>query len=200
MTPRIILPGALAVAVLIAGCSTPQPQLYTLSPAAGATLKSDAAVSKFAVAVGPVSIPAVVDRPQIVITKGANQVGIDEFSRWASPLQGNIAHVVAADLSAQLGRLSVTSNFAAEAEFHVAIDVQSFESTPGDAAVLEAVWTVRRSGDGVTKTAQAVIREPCQGPGYAALAAAHSRALNRLSEAIAAAINSFEPPAPSPAS
>jgi uncharacterized protein len=200
MTPRIIVLGAACLVASLAGCATPQAQLYTLSPAAGAALKSDATVSRFAVAVGPVSIPAVVDRPQIVVTKGANQVGIDEFNRWASPLQGNIAHVVAADLSALLGKLSVTSNYAAEAEFHVSIDVQAFESTPGDAAVLEAVWTVRRSGDGLTKTAQAVIREPCQGSGYAALAAAHSRALNRLSEAIATAIGSFEPPAPSPAS
>jgi uncharacterized protein len=197
MTPRIIVIGAACVvASVMGGCSTPQAQLYTLSPATGATLKADATSAKFAVAVGPVSIPAIVDRPQIVVSKGANQVGVDEFNRWASPLQANIGQVVAADLSALLGKLSVTSNVAAEAEFHVSIDVQAFESTPGDAAVLEAVWTVRRATDGVTKTGKAAIREPCQGSGYAALAAAHSRALNRLSEDVANAIGSFEPPAP----
>jgi uncharacterized protein len=197
MTPRIIaIAAACVVAGALGGCSTPQAKLYTLSPAPGATLKADPAASTFGVAVGPVSVPAIVDRPQIVVSKGANQVGVDEFNRWASPLQGNIAHVVAADLSVLLGKLSVTSNVAAEAEFHVAIDVQAFESTPGDAVVLEAVWTVRRSVDGATKTAKAAIREPCQGSGYAAVAAAHSRALNQVSEDIATAIRSYEPPAP----
>jgi hypothetical protein len=195
MTPRIIMIAAAgAIAGFIGGCSTPQAQLYTLSPAAGAIARpADAAVAKFGVAVGPVSVPAVVDRPQIVVTKGPNQVGLDEFNRWASPLQGNIAHVVAADLSAQLGTLSVTSNAAAEAEFRVAIDVQVFQSTPGEAAVLGAVWTVRRTADGVARSASVDIREPCQGTGYAALAAAHSRALNQLSQSVAKAIGSFEP-------
>ncbi len=201
MTSRIFLIAAAgAIAAFIGGCSTPQAQLYTLSPAAGAAARSgDAAVAKFAVAVGPVSIPAVVDRPQIVVTKGPNQVGLDEFNRWASPLQGNIAHVVAADLSAQLGKLSVTANGAAEAEFHVAIDVQVFQSTPADAAVLAAVWTVRRTADGLTQSGSVDIREPCQGGGYAALAAAHSRALNQLSASVAKAIGAFEPIAPEPA-
>jgi uncharacterized lipoprotein YmbA len=198
MTRRIVVIGAACViASAIAGCATPSAQLYTLSPAAGAAIKTDAGSSKFAVAISPVSIPSVVDRPQIVVTKGANQVSVDEFNRWASPLQANIGQVVAADLSALLGKLSVSSLVAVDAEFHVSIDVQAFESTPGDAAVLDAVWVVRRTADGETKTGNAAIREPCQGSGYAALAAAHSRALNHLSEDVANAIRSFEPPAPS---
>jgi uncharacterized protein len=196
MTPRIIVIGAAcALAGLVGGCGTPQAQLYTLAPAAGAPLKAEASTARFAVSVGPVTIPAVVDRPQIVVQKGANQVGVDEFNRWASPLQGNIARVVASDLSMQLGRLSVTASVGVEADFHVAIAVQAFDSTPGDAAVLDAVWTVRRTVDGVTKSGSVDLREPTQGSGYAALAAAHSRALNRLSEEIAGAIRSFEPPA-----
>ena len=53
--------------------------------------------------VGPVSVPAVVDRPQIVVTTGPNQVRLDEFNQWASPLQNNIARVVAENLVAMLG-------------------------------------------------------------------------------------------------
>jgi uncharacterized protein len=195
MTSRILLIATIgAVASFTGGCSTPQAKLYTLSPAAGAAPQTSVAVAKFGVSVGPVSIPPVVDRPQIVVDKGANQVGLDEFNRWAAPLQGNIAQVVATDLSAQLGKLTVTANVAADAEFRVAIDVQAFESTPGDAAVLRAVWTVRRSVDGLTHSGSVDIREPCQGSGYSALAAAHSRALDHLSADVAKAIQSYEPP------
>jgi len=66
-------------------------RLYTLSassPAAEATLD-------ISVSVGPVSIPAAVDRPQIVVATAANQLRLDDFNRWASPLQENLSSVIA---------------------------------------------------------------------------------------------------------
>ena len=53
--------------------------------------------------VGPVSIPAEVDRPQFTVQVAPNRVAIDEFNRWAAPLNENIARVVAGDLAALLG-------------------------------------------------------------------------------------------------
>ena len=64
--------------------------------------------SNLSVVVGPVSVPAVVDRPQIVVNTGPNQVRLEEFNRWASPLQNNIARVVADNLVAMLGTPRVT--------------------------------------------------------------------------------------------
>ena len=49
-------------------------------------------------AVGPITIPASVDRPQIVVAMSPNQVRLDEFNRWVSPLQNNIGRVVAENL------------------------------------------------------------------------------------------------------
>jgi len=75
------------VVVLAAGCgSTPASRFYTLS----ATPASAGPSSDLSVAVGPVTVPGVVDRPQIVVSAGPNQVRLDEFNRWASPLQSNI--------------------------------------------------------------------------------------------------------------
>ena len=53
---------------------------------------------------------------------------------------------------------------------------------------MDAVWTVRRMKDGETKTGRTTAREPVQEKGYDALAAAHSRALARLSQDIAGAV------------
>ena len=100
-------------------------------------------------------MPAVVDRPQIVVSTGANQVRLDEFNRWASPLQDNISRVVAENLVAMLGTPRVTlfpQTLSADADYRVAIEVQRFESTPGKSATLDAVWTVRRTKDGKTQT------------------------------------------------
>ena len=118
--------------------------------------------------VGPVSIPAIVDLPQIVVSTGSNQVSFDEFNRWASPLQNNISRVVAENLVAMLGTPRVSlfqQSLNADADYRVAIEVQSFESAPGDAATLNAVWIVRRTKDGKTVTGRTTVREPTAGEG-----------------------------------
>ncbi len=184
-----------ALASLVAGCaSSPPASLYTLSR----TATPAATTSNLAVVVGPVSIPAIVDLPQIVVTTGPNQVKLDEFNRWASPLSNNIARVVAENLVALLGTPLVSlfqQSLNAEAGYRAAIEVHSFESAPGDAATLNAVWLVRRTKDGKAQTGRTTVREPAEGKGYDALAAAHSRALGRLSQDIADAIRALERPA-----
>jgi uncharacterized protein len=177
---------------LAVGCgSAPSSRFYTLS--AGVVPASTP--SNLSVAVGPVSVPAVVDRPQIVVSTGPNQVRLEEFNRWASPLQNGIARVVAENLVAMLGTPRVTLSsqvLSAEADYRAAIEVQSFESAPGEAAVLDAVWTVRRTKDGRAQTGRTTVREPVQEKSYDALAAAHSRALARLSRDIADAVRGLE--------
>lgn len=179
------------VAAVAAGCATPPSHFYTLSPAAAQPATSAGAASGLAVVVGPVSVPAIVDVPQIVVTSGSNQVTIDEYNRWASPLQSNIANVVAENLVTMLGtpRVSIfQQSLNADADYRVAIEVQSFESAPGEAATLNAIWTVRRTKDGKAVTGRTVVRQGVQEKSYAALVAAHSRALARMSEEIAEAI------------
>jgi uncharacterized lipoprotein YmbA len=72
------------------------------------------------------------------------------------------------------------------------IDVQRFESTPGESATFDAAWIVLRSRDGLKRSGRTTAREPSQETGYAALAAAHSRAIARLSQDIADAVRALE--------
>jgi hypothetical protein len=50
------------------------------------------------------------------------------------------------------------------------------------------MWTVHNIRNGKTRSGRTVAREPVQGDGFQALAAAHSRALAKVSIDIAAAI------------
>jgi len=179
------------IVALASGCgSTPASRFYTLSAGAAPA----APPLNLSVAVGPVSIPAVVDRPQIVITTGPNQVRVEEFNRWAAPLQNGIARVVAENLVAMLGTPRVTlapQTLSADADYRAAIEVQGFESSPGEVAILDAVWTVRRTKDGKAETGRVTVREAVQEKSYDALAAAHSRALARLSRDIADAVHAL---------
>ena len=190
LSTRAVLPVTLAI---LAGCSsTPPSQFYTLSAVADA---GSSAGSALAVVVGPVSVPAAVDRPQIVVTAGVNQVQLDEFNRWASPLQDQIEVALANDLATDLGTPNVTTLSGGDvqsAQYRVVVDVLRFESTPGSVAVLEAAWTVRRVKGDKSESGRTSAREPLQQAGYGALAAGHSRAIAQLARDVSTAIRSLE--------
>ena len=183
---------AVFLGVALAGCgSTPPSHFYKLS-ASGGTAKNSSNIS---VSVGPVSIPALVDRPQMVISTGPNQVRLEEFDRWASPLQNDIARVIAENLTVLLDTPRVTlfpESISANADYRAVVDVQRFDSAPGDAASLDAVWLVRRMKDGKTEGGRTNVREAVQSKDYEALAAAHSRAITRLSQEIAETVRALD--------
>src|SRR5262249_20229483 len=167
-------------------------RFYTLSSTTAAADGGPAA--SYAVAVGPVTIPGYADRPQMVVQAGPNRVELKEFERWATPLDESIARVVAGDLAALLGTTQVATvplptGFAPA--YQAAIDVQRFESKPGQGVLLEAVWVVRRSTGGEPRMGRTVASESAADEGFETLAAAHSRALAKVSADIAAAIRSL---------
>ncbi len=170
---------ALATLVILAtGCgSTPPARFYTL----GAVPGPAAGPSELSVAVGPVTVPAAVERPQIVVSTGPNQVRLDEFNQWAAPLSNNIARVVAENLVAMLGTPRVTispQTLSAGVDYRAVIEVQRFDSALGEAATMDAVWTVTRTRDGKGRRAHDRARgndgarfrrargcaQPCAGP------------------------------------
>jgi uncharacterized lipoprotein YmbA len=189
----VIKPLHLAVAglaaLLLAACgSSPKERYYTLTAEASAPTVG---TSSLAIAVGPVTVPAAVDQPQIVALVDANRVVLHEYHRWASPLKGEIARVIATDLAQELGTPRVWSwsqTMLPGHDLQVLVDVQRFESVLGEAVTIEALWTIRPSGGGAPKTGRSSVRQATAGDGFEALAAAHSRALAQVSRDIAAAI------------
>ncbi|HVN90204.1 MAG TPA: PqiC family protein [Candidatus Binataceae bacterium] len=168
------------------GCGTSaQPRFYTLNATAAAPSTSGTKVL-----VGPVSIPATVDRPEMVVQNPPNGVEIEEFNRWASPLGEMIGRAVASDLGGQLMSSEVTSAPLASfnPSYKVTINVQRFDSIRGQEAVLEAVWTVQDMSASKSRSGSTAAHEAIQGDGFDAIAAAQSRALARLSSDIAAVI------------
>jgi uncharacterized lipoprotein YmbA len=173
-----------AVVSLGACASTPPSRFYTLRAlSTPGTTSSDVSI-----AVGPVTLPAAVDRPEIVVASGANELRLDEFNRWAGPLQEELCRVVAENLTTILHTPRVTQfpqTSSADADYCVAIEVRRFDSALGKAATLQAVWVVRDARGGKARTGRTEVSEPMRDNNYEALAAAHSRAAARLSQDIA---------------
>ena len=123
MRLRVVL-AALPIAVgLASGCSTSPPsRFYTLAATATPTSQQ----SSLVIAVGPVTVPSVVDRPEFVVSTGPNEVRLDDFNRWASPLQDNLTRAIAEDLVAITGCPRVVrfpQTLATEPDYRVAIEV-----------------------------------------------------------------------------
>jgi uncharacterized protein len=180
--------GAIVVMAAAAGCgATATSRFYTLDSTA--TADGSPPVHR-AIAVGPVSIPPAVDRPQIVVQVAPNQVTVDEFNRWAAPLGDAVARAVAGDLVVLLGTsdIAVAPVTGFVPTHRVTIDVQRFESTPGDSVLIEALWAVRPAAGGDLRSGRTLAREAVQGKTFDDVAAAHSRALAKVSADIAAAV------------
>ena len=175
------------MAVIAVGCSTAPSRFYSL---ASTSTADGTPPTTAAVMVGPVTIPAAVDQPEFVVQVAPNRVEVNEFNRWVSPLSDSIARAVAGDLVVLLGTPEVANSQLANfvPDYRVTIDVQRFESIQGQAAVVEAVWTVRKAAGGEVRSGRTVARETVQGQDFDALAAAHSQAIAKMSIDIAAAI------------
>jgi uncharacterized protein len=201
--------GALAVSLALAGtgCSrSPQVTFYTLESAAtlrpvlppaaipGAAANAPGAAANPAalpaVAVGPVTLPEVVDRPQLVVRVAPNRVAILESQRWAEPLRSEIPRVIAEDLGRLLGSSRVASyvqRAGGAAEVQVVLDIERFEAAPGEGVNVEAVWSLKREA-GAAVTGRSRVREAATGEGYDPLVAAFGRALLSVSADLAQAI------------
>ena len=188
-----IATSSLLVAILVGCGGSPDSRFYTLGGGAiPASDRNEKATAEYIIAVGPVSLPESVDRPQIVVRVGPNQVAIMEQHRWAAPLGSEISRVIAEDLAQLLGNRMVSSyeQNNARPDIQVLVDLQRFDSTLGETVTIDALWSVRRSLNGQPKTGRSLVQEPAGGEGYDALVAAHSRALAKVSREIAEAIRS----------
>jgi len=203
--PAVMPPGAAAAAETPAAASPPGANLAAATtpaatstpattPTASATSGAASTVLPMAatsVVVGPVTLPELVDRPQLVVRVAPNRVAILEAERWAEPLRSQIPRVIALDLGRLLGSSRVASylqHAGTEAGSRVLLDIERFEASPGEAVSVEAVWSLRRAAGGVPLSGRSRVREAVSAEGYDALVAAYGRALLAVSADLAQAI------------
>lgn len=188
-SPFIIL---LAVLAANAGCAKgPPPDFYVLyAPPSESVVGVERGV---AIGVERVELPAHLNRSQIVTRTTDYRLDLSESHQWAEPLKDSVSRVIAVNLSNMLesNRVFVVPRRGkVPLEFRVTVDVARFDGVLGEAAILDARWTLFR-GDLAEPLLSKVtiITERTDGSGYDALVAASSRTLERLSREIAEAIN-----------
>jgi len=180
------------VVAALAGCSrSPRANFYILEPTAKAEIALPARKAP-TVAIATVTLPEIVDRPQLVVRVDGSRVDILEMHRWAEPLKSGITRLLAENLSRLLGLDHVSlysQSGASAADYQIFVDIRRFEST-ADSVTIDAFWTIRRSTQESQKTGRSQVHEPRGGEGYETLVSAYSRALGAVSNDIARAIRS----------
>ncbi|HMJ06296.1 MAG TPA: PqiC family protein [Chthoniobacterales bacterium] len=176
----------LAAAAGLLGACGGADNYYRLNAIEAAPTGASSGVS---VGVGPVVLPAYIDRPEVVFESGPNEFQIPPNALWIGTLQENISRALAADLGAILHSRNVREAGAGDfkPQYRIALDIRRFHGISGREAVLDLSWKIE---DGNTRQILArrseTFREPIKGDGYAAVVAAQSRLLEQCARAMAA--------------
>ena len=193
---------AITLVATCAGCSTPSAseRFYALSdgssstsaPVATSTAASNALPG---IVISAVTVPELVDRPQIVTRDGANRVNVAEQQLWAEPLKNGIGRVLAVRLAKTLADAGRPARVAAypqtsiaNPDVRVTIDVQRFDAMPGGDAVIDVLWSVRRTSDDSIRSGRTVATRPITALTYDDTVRAWSEALDVLNMDIAAVV------------
>jgi len=137
----------LLLAVL--GCSaTPAAKFYLLEPLPMPHQHEPAGYPPVTLALAPVKIPAYLDRAQLVYATAENNYRLDEFNRWAEPLDDNIGRVLTIDLQNALGAkvLPPHSPLADQATYKISLNLLQFHRDGQNRAILNADWLISQTG------------------------------------------------------
>lgn len=170
-------------AALLSGCGSTQ-SYYILTPEGPAPTGGGPGIG-----VGPVSLAAYLDRPNLVFQETGNRIAIAESHRWAGDLENNISTVLAANLGRRLKTGNIRSYPWTDdggLRYQISIDIRQLHGTPNGSAFLDAAWRVYSLPDRRMITSKSWSgSETLRVDGYDELAAAQSRLLAQLATQIA---------------
>jgi uncharacterized lipoprotein YmbA len=150
------------------------------------------------IGVGPVHLPGYLDQDQIVTRISQNRFTLSDDNRWAEPLEDNMGHVLAQNLSMLLQNDQVSLNRWPGRQrpiYQLEIDVLSFETDTAGRAQLVARWFLRDVARGRTIAhKEAHLNATAAGTSSERPVASLSKALGDLSVGIAEVIREFVQP------
>jgi uncharacterized lipoprotein YmbA len=184
--------------LLLAGCATGSSPVnfYTLNALEPSGDSSGGVARHLTIGLGPVELPEMLDRPQIVTRTGKHRLELAEFDRWAGSLRNDFSRILAENLTLLLDTKDIVVypwGGGVEIDYQVVVEVGSFDAVLEQNATLSARWKLRKGDQGkVLEGKRSVFTEPIGGQGYEMVVAALNRTLEALSREIATAIQAVE--------
>jgi uncharacterized lipoprotein YmbA len=200
---KVLNSGIVAIYLLsllfIYGCASKSPNYYVLNSLQSGAPSAEKAKAEndLTIGVGPIKIPAYLDRPEMATRSAPDSLQFAEFDKWAEPLERNLTRVIAENLAILLStnRVGVFPWLnSAQVQYQVTVDITQLERMPDGKVILAARWNILGDqGENMLVIESSRFSIPIESAGYGAMASAESRAVEALSREIAAAVKSLPP-------
>jgi uncharacterized lipoprotein YmbA len=179
---------------LLGACATITPDhYYILSPLPPGALEARAGSATPAIL--RVSLPALVDRSEMVLNTSADAVAVLEHERWAAPLAELVGQTLAQDLERRRTDLLVTGQGMiqpAGAAIKITIDLVRVTIRSGKQASMDAHWRILDARTGKESLGGDVFSAPLAEEGSSAVARALSDCLSQLADRLVAQLPATE--------
>jgi hypothetical protein len=146
---RLAAVAAAAVAAVLPACvslkRTPEARFFVLRALAEPPAAPGAASAPGLVGLHPVSLPDYLERPQLITWVASGELRLDEYLRWAEPLDAGLHRTLAANLEALLPETRVVrAPWPSSARFglRVRVELQRFGPQAGGEALLEGRFAI----------------------------------------------------------
>ncbi len=144
--------------------------------------------------IGPIEIPRLLNRPQIISRKNTSEINMAEFHQWGGSYKEELTQALSDNLSALLKTDNIEQypwKFSFKPHYQVRVNIERFDGQLGKSVTLKARWWLLKNNKEIL-VKRAVIQTPVSGNDYNAYVNAQSKALITLSRQIAAKIKQFE--------
>lgn len=185
---------ALPLFALLAGCSSlggsSETRFYSLSSESNTTVKS---ASHLKLGIGPIKLPHLLKRPQIVTRVNNNELQMAEQHQWAGSLKEDVTQTLTENLSQLLGTEQIEKfpwKRAFKPAYQIRVHIERLDGEPGKDINLKARWWLRSPSSGKDMLARkSTYQVASSGTDYTSYVAALSNAVAQLSNEIAQQIS-----------
>lgn len=183
----------LCLSALLTACASAPTQFYTLESLSRPTAANAiASAKKLLIGIGPLTLPALLDRRGIVTRAENNSVQIAEFDQWAAPLQNNVIAVISKNVATLQPDAIVRAypwSVYGNVDYRVIIDMTRFDTQLGKSANLEASWAImEETNHTIVSNGQTKLQQPLHDASYNSAAQALSKLLGDFSQQLSRAL------------
>lgn len=146
--------------------------------------------NKLRVGIGPVEIPRLLNRPQMVSRKNNTEILMAEKHQWGGSYKEELVQALTDNFSNLLNTENIEKfpwKHSFKPKYHVRINIERFDGELGKSATLKARWRLFKDNQEI-KVKQSLIKIAMKSASYNSYVKAQSEALAKLSKEVAESI------------
>lgn len=180
----------LSLAALIGGCATPSvpANFYLLAAQPPAQAGLPPVPQNTWIGLGPIALPAYLDRPELVIRGSAHRLQVSDFDLWAGPLGREVTRVIETNLAGLLGTHRIVAHPwrpGLPVDWQLEIDIVQLDHFSDGTTHLRAHWSLFGATGPEPLGSGAITVTATGGTGFSSVAAGYTAVLRDLSKRLA---------------